>query len=161
MRPALLLAACLGCLGSGCGTVVNLTAPPVSGRPDFVPTECSPFGGVTRSALLGVGSLGLGLLGIPKSGCAEELGGWAMWTGAGLVALVDTPLSLAGDVVTLPIAYARQQGAPWATWWGDQADSAKPEPGKKASVSETSTDTSEPTKSVGEATPSAPPPEAP
>src|SRR5215831_131794 len=66
MRPALLLSACLGGLVSGCGTVNNLTAPPLpSGSPEGGPTECSPFGGVTRSALLSVYGLAGGLSSIP------------------------------------------------------------------------------------------------
>ena len=166
MRPVLLLTACLVCLVSGCGTVVNLTAPPVSGRPDFGPTDCFPFGGVTRSAELGIGSLGSGLLCIPASGLnpaqlPEQMLGGAWLMGVGLVALVDTPLSLAGDVVTLPIAYARRQRAPWATWWGEQAGSAKPESDGNAPAVETSSGTSEPAKQVGQTTPAVPPSETP
>lgn len=40
---------------------------------------------------------------------------------AAVVLGVDVPLSLAGDVVTYPIARARKDGQPWATWWGEQA----------------------------------------
>src|SRR5262245_55310367 len=101
MRPVMLVSACLACLGSGCGTVANLKDPPSPGKTgEFGTSECSPFGGVTRSAGLAVCGLGSG----------EALG-----IGVGLVGLVDTPLSLAGDVVTLPIALARHQGASWAT----------------------------------------------
>lgn len=36
------------------------------------------------------------------------------------ILVVDTPFSFLGDLVTLPVAQARQKGAPWATWWGEQ-----------------------------------------
>jgi len=151
MRPVLLLSACLGCLVSGCGTVANLTAPPPPGRSDEMgKSECSPFGGVTLSAGWGAGLL-------VHSLDPEQLAA----TGVGLLLLMDTPLSLAGDVVTLPIVYARRQGASWATWWGDQAGSVKPEPKAGAPVGETSPGAPEPTKKDGQTSSSAPPPEAP
>ena len=40
------------------------------------------------------------------------------WT---VILAVDTPLTFVGDVMTLPIVHARQEGAPWATSWGLQA----------------------------------------
>jgi uncharacterized protein YceK len=130
MRPyprALLLAAALVAFSGGCGTVVNLTSPPPSLAPPGIgPTACTPFGGAARSGLLGGFCVPCGLLGgwqeIGQGGLLQ--GAWM--TGVGVVALLDTPLSLAGDVVTLPIAYARQQGAPWATWWGDQGGKMLP-----------------------------------
>jgi hypothetical protein len=47
----------------------------------------------------------------------------------GLACLVDTPLSLAGDIVTLPIAISRNRGDAWATWWGEQLAKPVPEQG--------------------------------
>jgi hypothetical protein len=48
-----------------------------------------------------------------------QIGGGLMLAGAGLIAIADTPVSLVGDILTLPIAYARHQEYPWATWWGN------------------------------------------
>ncbi len=50
-----------------------------------------------------------------------EVGQGLLLTGAGVIAIVDTPLSLAGDIVTLPIAYARSKEHRWATWWGEES----------------------------------------
>src|SRR5262249_30461122 len=95
MRPVLLLSACLGCLVSGCGTVVNLLDGPPRGPGDSRPpnsAEGSLFGGVRRSAGLGVVGLAGGLLSIPSNGLAPEtLGVAAEMTTVGLVALLDTP----------------------------------------------------------------------
>src|SRR5437762_6244181 len=98
---------------SGCGTVANLTTPP---QPPTTcrgmrPSGCEPFGGVERSLVYGALLLS-----------AEPL--WAV-PGAAFIA-VDAPLSLAGDVVTLPVVWARQRGATWATWWGERAPPAPP-----------------------------------
>jgi hypothetical protein len=51
----------------------------------------------------------------------EQIGSGALLTSTGLLALVDTPLSLAGDLLTFPIAYARSQEYSWATWWGEES----------------------------------------
>jgi hypothetical protein len=50
---------------------------------------------------------------------------------------VDTPLSLAGDVLTYPLARGRSNGESWATWWGDQGG-ARPtvEPAPEAAAPE-------------------------
>jgi uncharacterized protein YceK len=114
----------LTCLGSGCGTVVNLAAPPEQPFPTIAPGTCFPFGGVTRSGLLGGFGVVTGMeMAFGFEGIAET-GVGLLWTGGGLVALaVDTPLSLVGDVVTLPVAYARSQKMSWATWWGEQSTS--------------------------------------
>jgi hypothetical protein len=119
---------------SGCGTIHNLMADPgdspiarstlMSGGPGV----CAPFGGVARSALLGFGGTPAGLgvvidsgIGIVSAGDPNEgftrLGAGLRLAGAGLIAIADTPLSLAGDVATWPIAYAREKQHPWATWW--------------------------------------------
>lgn len=37
-----------------------------------------------------------------------------------MLACVDIPLSLIGDVLTLPVVYARVRREPWATNWGEQ-----------------------------------------
>jgi hypothetical protein len=93
---------------SGCGTLGNLFAPPETsvplGRCTMAPDSCVPFGGVGRSMVLGAMCLGTGVMAPVGVG----------------VLLVDAPLSLVGDVVTLPVVYACQSGAPWATWWGSQ-----------------------------------------
>lgn len=127
-RSRLLLCAIrLACLPSGCGTVVNLNAPPPPGLPSMGPNTCFPFGGVTRSALLGTCAIPMGLCGaVHMDGGIEEMGVGLLWVGTGAVALVDAPLSLVGDLVTLPIAYARREGAPWATSWGDQGRKSAP-----------------------------------
>jgi hypothetical protein len=117
---ALLLTAALACGVGGCGTAVNLWSPPECCQ-GMGPTTCFAFGGVTRSAMLG----GFMLVGGPCT-AVEEFGQSGLVTGAGMtalgaLALVDVPLSLAGDLVTLPVAYARSRNMPWATWWGEQS----------------------------------------
>src|SRR3954453_22688115 len=107
MRPrarSLLVASLLAAL-AGCGTVANLAAPPTStsGYRGMGPTACEPFGGVERSLVFG----GVLLMGGPLA-----------WPLSAAYVAVDTPLSLAGDVLTLPVIFARQSQAPWATWWG-------------------------------------------
>jgi hypothetical protein len=122
----------------GCGTLHNLHAPPVEQR-GFDGTLgsgsgiCVPFGGVARSGLMGlvyapagISELINGELGIIQRDSASEgiarIGNGMVMTATGLVALMDTPLSLAGDVVSLPIAIARHQEQPWATWWGKDGE---------------------------------------
>jgi uncharacterized protein YceK len=94
----LLVAVALTGFAAGCGTIVNVTAPTThsSNYRAFGPTWCEPFGGVKRSVLAGSLPMMAGPLGIV----------------VGVVAVaVDAPLSLVGDVVTLPIVYARLHGA--------------------------------------------------
>jgi hypothetical protein len=117
---------------TGCGTLHNLDAPPVA-PPLKALGVCSgqgcclPFGGVARSGLfacgvpVGISAVVQGELSLlrgddPKDGL-RSIGSGMLLTGAGLVALADTPISLAGDLVTWPVAYARQHEQPWATWW--------------------------------------------
>jgi len=130
MRPLLMLVVCAACLSSGCGTLVNLNAPPPAADPESRVTPCFPFGGVTRSAWLS----GLAVMDVCQPGGDLGLGGALC---VGLLALMDTPLSLAGDVLTLPVAFARQQGASWATAWGFRSgiveEKALSEPEKAAS----------------------------
>jgi hypothetical protein len=52
----------------------------------------------------------------------EQIGEGLCMSSAGLIAVADTPLSLAGDILTLPIAYGRSKEYPWATWWGQKTD---------------------------------------
>src|SRR4051812_34214832 len=107
-RAATLLVA-LACL-PGCGTAMNLQAPPnrTSAVHSLGPTACEPFGGVGRDvaawewSFFGVGDGGL--LGVP------------VVLAASAYALVDAPLSLVGDALTLPVVYARQRGQAWASW---------------------------------------------
>jgi hypothetical protein len=51
----------------------------------------------------------------------RQIGDGMFLTSAGLLAIVDIPLSLVGDTLTLPIACARSKQRPWATWWGEQS----------------------------------------
>ncbi|MBM3994576.1 MAG: hypothetical protein FJ303_10555 [Planctomycetes bacterium] len=117
---------------SGCGSIHNLDAPagpaeklsPGIGPPGI----CVPFGGVARSALLGVVGVPLGIgqvghgIALIVTGDVREgfttIGNGLWLTGVGVVALADTPVSLAGDLVTWPLAYARSQQHPWASWQG-------------------------------------------
>lgn len=112
---------------AGCGTCFNLWDSPQG--PLFLGSgNTYPFGGVVRSGLLatlgttsGIGSLGVGSFSIVTgdfAGGGEMLGYGFMMTAAGIGAIADTPISLAGDLLTWPIAYARQREHPWATWWG-------------------------------------------
>lgn len=123
MRPAtaLFLTAVLSSLTAGCGTVHNLKAPPShpwqEGEFPEVPNDCTPFGGVKRSAMLGAYGPVAGIHGMIQG--TEFLGG-AVMAGYGVLAIADVPLSLVGDVVTFPVARARSRGETWATWWGDQ-----------------------------------------
>ena len=118
IRPraaALLLVAGLALLQGGCGTALNLAAPP--GEPEgyraFGPSTCVPFGGVERAV---------------KGGSALCMGGPpGMLLFAGYIA-VDGPLCLAGDLLTYPVARARMRGESWACWWGEQDRSAWPDP---------------------------------
>jgi uncharacterized protein YceK len=106
LRTTLLLASAgTACLAGGCGTVLNLTAPATATPQGSLvgPASCEPFGGVERSSIGGQFAL-----------CPP-------WTPIGVwILVVDTPLSLVGDTVTLPLVYARKRGEPWATWWGRQ-----------------------------------------
>ncbi len=90
---------------AGCGTFQNLAAPPTPTAPcpEWGPTACEPFGGVRRSFVNG------GVL---------LMGGPLCWPLSAAAVVVDAPLSLASDVVTLPVVLARRSGARWATWWG-------------------------------------------
>jgi uncharacterized protein YceK len=120
----LLFVLVLACTPIGCGTIVNLTAPPKAATAyrGMGPTECEPFGGVSRSFMLGGLCMAGGLTG---GGGASPLGlllAPGMVIGGAAILAVDTPLSLVGDVVTLPVVFARMQGAPWATWWGNRGE---------------------------------------
>src|SRR5262245_37476386 len=127
----------LACLQTGCGTFVNLNAPPPPAPPCIGPSTCFPLGGAARSALLGCFGTVCGLDGALHAQSIEEAGQGLLMAGAGTVAIVDTPLSLIGDLVTLPIAYARRQEASWATWWGDQGRKSAPLPGPPPGNAET------------------------
>jgi hypothetical protein len=114
---------------TGCGTLHNLQDRPNS--PTFFGTgSCYPFGGVVRSFLLaGLGTQG-GVAQVIEGDLAfcqgefssglEQIGNGMLLTSAGLGAVVDCPLSLAGDILTFPIAYARSKEFAWATWWGEK-----------------------------------------
>jgi uncharacterized protein YceK len=94
IRPRLLSLAIV-VLSTGCGTVANLQAPaePQTGTRMFGPTVCEPFGGVKRSVMVGSAPLvAFGPLGIIPT---------VVMVG------VDAPLSLIGDIATLPVVYSR------------------------------------------------------
>jgi uncharacterized protein YceK len=97
-RP-LLFAFALGLASSGCGTLANITAEatPSSDSRAYGPTVCEPFGGIKRSWGVGTIPLTMGPLGIIP---------------AVVLVGVDAPLSLVGDIVTLPIVYGRLYAAP-------------------------------------------------
>ena len=100
---------------AGCGTVHNLNAPrlPVCTQDDM--TTCVPFGGVMRTGSLALYGELLGVSYLLDDKVAEGGKFFAL----GVLAWVDIPLSLAGDVVTFPVAYARSKGEPWASWWNE------------------------------------------
>ena len=115
---------------SGCGTFHNLQDRPVG--PMFIGTGCCyPFGGTVRSGLLAFGGPPCGAAEVINGNVAltqgelgpglKQVGHGMLMTAAGLGAIVDIPLSLAGDIVTLPVAYARSKEYPWATWWGEKS----------------------------------------
>ncbi len=111
MRLSLLIVVFACCI-TGCGTLQNVTARPgtSTGWQGAGPTACVPFGGVQRSVMGGsMLAFGFNPLGV----------------GAATVAVgVDAPLSLAGDVVTLPYVLARNRGERWANAWDTpEADS--------------------------------------
>jgi hypothetical protein len=114
MRPGtrcLLLCAVLAVF-TGCSSVNNLCLPPTHTTGFFGAgvTSCEPFGGVRNSVVCAEFFLGYGYL-VPVSVA---------------ILAVDTPLSLMADVLTWPIAQARQRKEPWATWWGDQDPESPP-----------------------------------
>jgi uncharacterized protein YceK len=119
MRPRALplLAAVLAVLPSGCGTFVNLTAPP--GPPVGILSNCAPFGGAVRSGMLGMICLGGGLEGQGEFGQGRILVSTGLMAAGVALLAVDAPLSLLGDVLTLPVASARYNAEPWASWWGE------------------------------------------
>jgi uncharacterized protein YceK len=146
-RSHVLLCAVGLSLASGCGTVFNLKAPPPLGPPEpgspyyralpesIGPSTCFPFGGITRSAFSSGFCTYMGLCGATGVGGIEQIGPGLVMTGAGLVSVIDMPLSLVGDLVTLPVACARWQGAPWATWWGERQWKPSPPPGPQPATS--------------------------
>lgn len=109
---------------AGCGTLVNLNAPPPDKAPPqcMVPASCTPFGGVLRSGMGGIFLPVIGLASVPS----DEIGKGGIIKGAAVsvagvyMLIVDTPMSLVGDVITFPLACARSNGQPWALIWGDQ-----------------------------------------
>ena len=102
----------------------NLTAPHSVGSLTIhqLPDACFPLGGVTR--LFGYAWLltqGGGYILIERFGHAESFAGLGM-TCVGIDALGHIRNSLLGDILTLPIAYARLRGAAWASWWGERVN---------------------------------------
>jgi uncharacterized protein YceK len=120
---------------TGCGTFHNLKDPPDG--PMFMGTGATyPLGGTVRSGLLAIMGPPCGLAGVVEGNKAlirgefepglKHLKEGLLLTAAGLGAIVDTPLSLAGDIVTLPVAYARSKEYRWATWWNDNSLDNRP-----------------------------------
>jgi len=136
VRPSYLHMIVLGVIAAtqaGCGTLHNLDAPSKLSQPQAVfagPGTCVPFGGVARSGLLGWAGVTIGpwtvidgdwaLLKGNASDGFEKISNGLWLTGVGLVSLADSPVSLAADIVTWPIAHAREQEYAWATWWGSE-----------------------------------------
>jgi hypothetical protein len=95
-----------------------------------------PFGGTVRSGLLAFMGPPIGVTEVITGNVAltqgefgdglRQVGHGMFITAAGLGAIVDTPLSLAGDIVTFPVAYARSKEYPWATWWGAKSFRIEP-----------------------------------
>jgi uncharacterized protein YceK len=88
----------VACLCSGCGTAANLVAPiePADNYRACGPASCEPFGGVERS--VGNGTALITAAPVTPIGVV-----------AGLAVIgIDAPLSLLGDVVTLPVVFFRQ-----------------------------------------------------
>lgn len=123
-RRAPALTALLFLAAAGCGTVMNLHAPPepTSNYRGMGPTACEPLGGVNRAAVMGGLTFASGLESLNQGpGEGRMLTGIGL-LGAGTVILaVDTPLSLVGDMLTLPVVNARRNHEPWASWWGPNA----------------------------------------
>jgi uncharacterized protein YceK len=115
---------------AGCGTIHNLKDPPKG--PMFLGAgACNPFGGVVRSGLLATMGTPMGLAQVGTGSFAvctgdfrngfDQVGNGMYFGTAGLLAIADTPLSLAGDILTYPIVYARTHEYAWATWWGEKS----------------------------------------
>jgi hypothetical protein len=115
------------CLLAGCGTVLNVQS---KGGPPTPFGGCIPFGGVARS---GATSLGLAVGAVAMT-CAA-----AVCAGGAVIAAVDAPISLVGDVVTFPLTYSYWRGEPWAKEWinGGQPQGSE-EPAAASSVEEDS-----------------------
>ncbi len=91
------LAALIVLAFAGCGTMVNLHHP--SNGLTYMDSEsCSVLGGVTLSG------------GMARLGLQGELGADMHGLPFVLMAAVDTPLSLVGDILTLPVVCARAKG---------------------------------------------------
>ena len=122
MRPLrLLMGTAFAALAglAGCGTVHNLKSPSTvdpSAITMGLPCTCTPFGGVLRSGMLGLGGTQVGGASILFGDISDSS---VSLLALGILAWPDVPLSLVGDVITYPVAYARSKGEPWATWWGE------------------------------------------
>ena len=122
---------------TGCGTMFNLYDCP-KGTMFCGTGSCYPFGGVTRSGFLAIAGPPIGVCGVIQGNIAiakgdfgegfESVGMGILVASAGLVAIVDTPVSLAGDILTLPVVHARCNEHPWATWWGKPSQGLQPSP---------------------------------
>src|SRR4051812_45615236 len=113
-----LVAAVLVALPAGCGTVMNLKAPPtrpINDTPEmfFFPNTCEPFGGVARSLILGGGCAVIGIAVVCEGDWPLALLAPVMVPAGLAILAIDLPLSFAGDLLTYPIVQARQNGEPW------------------------------------------------
>ncbi len=122
MRHALLALAVLALGNAGCGTVMNLSTPPTPVKDKETGEITEPsyvFGGVRHSVEVGVGGVAGGTMFLCTSPfflIVPPMSALTAGTGAGLfacgvVSLINVPFSLAGDVVTLPLALHREQEA--------------------------------------------------
>jgi uncharacterized protein YceK len=172
-RRLLSLAAALGfSLAGGCGTVMNLSTPvtPTTNKETGEIEEHSyVFGGVRQSAEAGVGGIvgGTMCLGmaplvtampafcpdpalVPFAGAGGLMmvGSGGLLLATGTLGLIDAPFSLAGDILTLPFAWLREQEA------HRLADKAR---AAKAAEPKIITKEAEPTKEETPAVPAAAP----
>jgi hypothetical protein len=84
-----------------------------------------PFGGAVRSTFIGASCTLAPLFGAYEDNLAIDVLCRIGFGCAGPVILcVDVPLSLIGDTLSLPIVFARQRGAAWASWWGEPSTGA-------------------------------------
>lgn len=120
---------------TGCGTLVNLHDSPKHQPMMMVPQSTIPMGGTLRSTVVAVVGTPLSFSGAMQNTKALVTGKYdgdlkSFLTPVAAMPLcmlgfVDIPLSLVGDIVTLPIAFARMNEHQWATWWGKESVETK------------------------------------
>jgi hypothetical protein len=119
---------------AGCGTFHNLKSQP-DGQSYMGFGECRPFNGVIQSTVAACILPPAGLSKVIEGDKAvfkgdfdkgfDKIGDGLYCLSIGVLAWPDMPLSLCGDIVTYPLAYARSKQYPWALKWGDKSDDSK------------------------------------